>query len=490
MNRVLLILALCLAVEPVRAAGDEVVTLTLQEVIRMAQESSPNAVQARNTFESAYWNYRSYKASMLPSLSLSSSPSLNRSTRSVVLADGTEQYARSNNLNTNLSVNLSQSIWFTGGTISLSGSVNRMDLLGDNPSKSYYTQPLQLSFSQDLSGYNSMKWQRKTEPLYYKMARKQYAETMELVAANAVNYFFNLASAQTELEIATINLAAADTMYTFGLGRYNIGTITENELLQLELNKLNEETSIITTQMSFDDAADQLRNFLNLPSDARIEVVTSDSIPEFQVNISRALELAYENNPDMESMQLSRLNSESNLAYAKSQTGLRASVYVRLGLAQTADEFNESLRHLNDEQSVSLTLSIPILDWGRGRGRVKVAQNNLELTNMHLEQQQLSFDRQVTRAVNQFNLQQRRVDIAYRTMQTAQHRYEVARQLYMTGRSTVLDLNSAITSKDSAYRGYVSALSTWWQLYYTIRSMTGYDFQNDSLLEYQVEKLL
>ena len=487
MNRVLLIMALCLAVAPVRAAGDEVVTLTLHEVIRMAQESSPNAVQARNSFESAYWSYRSYKASMLPSLSLSSSPSLNRSTRSVVLADGSEQYARSNNLNTNLSVNLSQNIWLTGGTVSLSGSLNRMDMLGDNRTTSYYSQPLQLSFSQDLSGYNSMKWQRKTEPLYYKMARKQYAETMELVAATAVNYFFNLASAQTELEIATINLAAADTMYAFGLGRYNIGTITENELLQLELNKLNEETSIITTQMSFDDAADQLRNYLNLPSDARIEVVTSDSIPEFQVELSKALELAYENNPEMESMELSRLNSESNLAYAKAQTGLRASVYVRLGLAQTADDFNESLKHLNDEQSVSLTLSIPILDWGRGRGRVKVAKNNLELTNMRLEQQQLSFDRQVTRAVNQFNLQQRRVEIAYRTMQTAQHRYEVARQLYMTGRSTILDFNSAITSKDSAYRGYVSALSTWWQLYYTIRSMTGYDFQNDSLLEYQVE---
>ena len=475
---------------PVWAAQDEVVTLTLQEVIRMAQESSPNAVQARNSFESAYWNYRSYKASMLPSLSLSSSPSLNRSTRSVILGDGSEQYARSNSLNTNLSLNLSQSVWLTGGTISLSGSVSRLDMLGDNPTKSYYTQPLQLSFSQDLSGYNNMKWQRRTEPLYYKMARKQYAETMELVAANAVNYFFNLASAQTELEIATINLAAADTMYAFGLGRYNIGTITENELLQLELNKLNEETSIITTQMSFDEAADQLRNYLNLPSDARIEVVTSDSIPQFQVELSKALDLAYQNNPDMENMQLSRLNSESSLAYAKAQTGLRASVYVRLGLAQTADDFNESLKHLNDEQSISLTLSIPILDWGQGRGRVRVAKNNMELTNMRLEQQQLSFDRQITRAVSQFNLQQRRVDIAHRTMLTAQHRYEVARQLYMTGRSTILDLNSAITSKDSAYRGYVSALSTWWQLYYTIRSMTGYDFQENSLLEYQVENLI
>ena len=277
-----------------QAAGDEVMTLTLEEVIRMAQESSPNAVQARNTYESAYWSYRSYKASMRPSLSLSTRPSLNRSTSSVTLGDGSVQYARTNSMSNNLTLDLSQNLWFTGGTISLSSSVNRLDMLGQNHTTTYYSQPLQLSFSQDLSGYNSMKWERKTEPLYYKMARKQYAETMELVAANAVNYFFNLASAQTELEIATINLEAADTMYAFGLGRYNIGTITENELLQLELNKLNEETSIITTQMSFDEAADQLRNFLNLPSDARIEVVTSDSIPGFQVELQKALELAYD----------------------------------------------------------------------------------------------------------------------------------------------------------------------------------------------------
>ena len=491
MNRIIIVLiTFCMLATPLGAAGDEVMTLTLEQVIRMAQESSPDAVQARNSYESAYWNYRSYKASMLPSLSLSTRPSLNRSTNSVTLGDGSVQYARTNSMNNNLTLDLSQNIWFTGGTVSLSSSLNRLDLLGDNHTKTYYSQPLQLTFNQDLSGYNYMKWERRMEPVQYKMARKQYAETMELVAADAVNYFFNLASAQTELEIATINLEAADTMYAFGLGRYNIGTITENELLQLELNKLNEETSIITTRMSFDDAADRLRNFLNLPSDARIEVITSDSIPVFQVQLEKALQLAYENNPDMEGMQLRRLNSESALARAKSQAGLRASVYVRLGLAQTGSEFNESIHNLNDEQSVSVTLSIPILDWGQGRGRVRVARNNLDLTNMQLEQQQLSFDRQVTRAVNQFNLQQRRVDIAHRTMATAQHRYEVARQLYMTGRSTVLDLNEAIKSKDSSYRGYVSALSTWWQLYYTIRSMTGYDFQNDSLLEYQVENLL
>lgn len=453
----------------------------------MAQESSPQAVQARNTFESAWLSYRSYKASMLPTLSLSSSPSLNRSTNYVTLPDGSELFARSNSMRNNLSLDLSQNVWFTGGTISLSSNLSRLDQLGDNPTHSYYSQPLQLSFSQSLNGYNSFKWSRKTEPIEYRRARKQYAETMELVASQAAMVFFNLVSAQTELEIAQLNYAATDTLYTYGLGRYNIGTITENELLQLELNKLNSETSIMSSQMSFDDAVDQLRNFLNLTSDTQIEVVTTDSIPHFTVPLDAAMELARQNSPDIESMELSRLNSESNLAYAKSQAGFKASIYMRLGLAQTADELPESFRNLNDEQSVSVSISIPILDWGRARGRVKIAQNNLELTRMHIEQNEVSFEKMVTRTVSQFNMQERQVDIARRAMQTAQHRYEVARHLYVSGSSTILDLNSAITAKDSAYRGYVSALSRYWQLYYTIRSLTAFDFNNNELIEQQVE---
>lgn len=489
MKRLSKILALLvmLNVSAAGYAGGDTVRLTMSDVIRIAQESSPQAVQARNTFESAWLSYRSYKASMLPTLSLSSSPSLNRSTNYVTLADGTELYARSNSMRNNLSLDLSQNVWFTGGTISLSGSLSRLDQLGDNPTHSYYSQPLQLSFSQNLNGYNSFKWSRKTEPIEYRMARKQYAETMELVASQATSVFFSLVSAQTELEIAKLNMAATDTLYAYGLGRYNIGTITENELLQLELNKLSQETSIMTSQMSYDDAVDQLRNFLNLDRDTQIEVITTDSIPHFTVPLERAMELARQNSPDIESMELSRLNSESNLAYYKSQAGFKASIYVRLGLAQTADELPESFRNLNDEQSVSVSISIPILDWGRARGRVKIAQNNLELTQMRIEQNEVSFEKMVTRTVSQFNMQERQVDIAHRTMQTAQHRYEVARHLYVNGNSTILDLNSAITSKDSAYRGYVSALSRYWQLYYTIRSMTGYDFMNNELIEQQVE---
>ena len=92
-----------------------------------------------------------------------------------------------------------------------------------------------------LFGHNSLKWDRRIEPLRYTEAKKNYAEAIELVAASTCNYFFNLASAQSDVVTANNNYANADTLYRMAQGRYKIGTITENEMLQLEIRRLSEE---------------------------------------------------------------------------------------------------------------------------------------------------------------------------------------------------------------------------------------------------------
>ena len=38
-------------------------------------------------------------------------------------------------------------------------------------------------------------------------------------------------------------------------------------------------------------------------------------------------------------------------------------------------------------------------------------------------------------------------------------------------------MNASISEKDSARRNYISALYNYWNLYYGLRSLTGYDFE-------------
>ena len=477
-RRILLIIVIQLILTGQVLSQKRIMEISLEQTVELAKNQSPDAQNAQHSFRSAYWNYRYYRANYLPTLSLSSNPNLDRAINKVTLSDGSVKFVEQNLLNTDLSFNLSQNISWTGGSLFLETSAQRMDIIIDHLF-SWQTSPVMLGYKQSLFGYNSLKWDRRIEPLRYKEAKKRYVETLELVAARATSKFFSLATAQSNYEIANFNYANADTLYRYAQGRYNIGTITENEMLQLELNRLTEETNRMDARIEMDNCMQELCSYLGIKEEVEIRVNVSSKVPDFNVNLDEALALAYENNPDIDAMSRRKLESASAVAQARANAGLKADIYLRVGLTQTADKLPEAYRHLLDQQHVSVNISLPILDWGRGKGQVRVARSNRDLVYNQVEQDLTDFELNVRKLVKQFNLQIQRVRIAARTDETAQRRNEVARRLYLLGKSSILDLNASISEKDSARRNYVSTLYNYWSLYYTLRSMTLFDFEHN-----------
>lgn len=459
------------------APANDSLVLSLTQTIELAQQQSPTVQSARHAFLAAYWNYRQYRANYLPSLTLISSPNLNRSINKITQADGTSVFLKQNQLSTDLTLKVNQKISLTGGSLFAKSTLTRLDEL-EIQHTSFSSQPLLIGYEQSLFGFNSLRWERRIEPVRYRKARQTYAETLELVSAKACDHFFRLMAAQTNLDMARLNLASADTLYNMAKGRYSIGNINENEMLQLEINRLNEETNFMDAEIYMEEEMQSFRSFLGLEQDIVPRLTAPDSVPMFTVPVTEALDMAVEHSPDPTYYQLIKLESKSNLAYAKANTGLKADIYMHFGLSQTGQTMRDSYRNPLNQEYVSLSLSLPILDWGRGRGQVRVARSNLALTETQAEQGMRDFRQNVQKIVMQFNMQGRKVNIAAKTDRQAEHRYEVARRLYVLGRSTILDLNSAISEKDNARRNYINAQSTYWTLYYTIRSMTGYDFLN------------
>ena len=418
--------------------------LTLAEAVRMAQEQSADALAARHTLESAEWSFRYHKANYLPSVSLSSSPTLNRQVSKITQPDGTNVFVRQNQLSTDLAIDISQNVWFTGGTLFVRSNLYRQDEF-ERATHSYSSVPFSIGYRQSLLGHNSLRWARRTEPMRHSVARKQYAETMELVASRASTYFFMLAVAQTNLNIARQNYAVSDTLHSYARHRYERGSITENEMLQLEVSKLSEETNRLNAEAEVEDAMLMLRSYLGIKEEVTLSVVPDTMIQAETMDADEVLELALRNNPDPERLLLNIEESKSALSAAKASRGLKADLYVQFGLSQ--------------------------LDWGRGKGQVRVAKSRLELTQTQSEQAMQEFRLNVLKMVRQYNLQAYRVKIAYRTQETALRRYEVARWLYLQGRTSLLELNTSIGEKDSAQRAFIGALQTYWSLYYGLRSM-------------------
>ena len=152
---------------------------------------------AKHNFLGNYWAYRSYKAQFLPSLNLGATlGNFNRSLMALQNSEtGNIKYVENNNMRNNLTLSLDQNIALTGGKVSVFTQLNRLDQYAPERNITYNSQPINITYIQPLRAFNSLKWQKKTQPKEYEKAKRSYLETMEDITVTATSLFLAASTA-------------------------------------------------------------------------------------------------------------------------------------------------------------------------------------------------------------------------------------------------------------------------------------------------------
>ena len=136
----------------------------------------------------------------------------------------------------------------------------------------------------------------------------------------------------------------------------------------------------------------------------------------------------------------------------------------------------------DDQQSVNIGITAPIVDWGRRKSSIRIAENNRQLEQLNLQEEKLAFDREIISRVKQFELLKIELEITKKSDEIAQKRYEIAKQRYLIGKTVITDLTIAVQEKDIARRDYINALRNFWTTYYQLRALTLYDFESNQII--------
>ena len=399
--------------------------LSMEDVIRLAQENSISAMTNRNMFAASYWQYRSFRAQYLPSLNLNGSlANFNRSL--ITLQDyntGMIRYAENYNMTNDLTLSIRQNIALTGGTLSLSTSLQRLDQFGPQRSINWYAQPIYLSYMQSLWGFNSLKWDKKTEPRNFEIAKRQYLENMEQVTISAADCFWNLNAARVSYENALQSFEESKRLYKAAQTRFQMGTITRDNLLQLELKMLNDSLSIQSQKVSLRSAQNTLCSYIGYQEDTELTLTISYAIPDLTLNYDDVLEKALENSSFNISQEVQRIEADRSVAQAKANRGLSASVNARFGMSDDGETLGKAFTQLKDQEVIGVSFSVPILDWGQGKGRVQMAKAQAETTKSRLTQSLLDYRQDIMVRVMQFNNQRSQCEISRRAMEIAEESY-------------------------------------------------------------------
>lgn len=482
MTRYRIIFALLAAIVAVSARGERYISL--DEVIALARQRSVDAEVAANSLRSAYWEYRTYRAKLLPEVTFSGTiPSYNKRYNTWQNSDGSYTFLRDDNLRLQGSLNVEQRIWLTGGTLSLTSSLDFIrQLSGETVGNLYMSVPVALKLNQPLFAANDIKWDRRIEPVRYREAKANYIMATEEVAMTAIRYFFNLLTARETRDNAAQNVANAEKMYDAAKVQREMGRISGNDLLQIELNLINSRSELMEGESNVKSAMFQLRSFLDLPESEELIPLQPDNGGAGKVDYDNALRLALANNPL--ALNIRRRQLEADYEVAKAKGDMRQiNLFVQVGFTGTDNNLGGTYRDLRDNQIVEVGVSIPLLDWGKRKGKVETARSRQALTESTLRKEKSDFCQNLFVLVERFNNQQSQLGMAIRADEIAMRRYDSSVETFMIGRLSALDLNNSQENKDAARLKYLDELYMYWYYYYQLRSLTLYDFEQGMPLD-------
>lgn len=490
-NRLItMVLAIGSTISTLAETNDNIRPITLDEAITLARVQSVNAAVALNELKTAYWEYRTFRADLLPEVNLSATlPSYAKSYNSYQQSDGSYTFVRNNFMQMSGELSINQNIWLTGGTLSLNTSLDFMKQLDNTKDERYMSVPIALTLNQPIFGVNTFKWNRRIEPVRYAEAKANFLSETEEVTMTTINYFFNLLLAKENVGIAKQNLENAEKLYEVAKAKRRMGQISENDVLQLRLNVLNAQSTLTNYESALKSNMFQLRSFLALSENEELEPILPDTLPSMLVNYQDALEKALANNAFAHNIRRRQLEADYEVAKAKGNLR-QISLFAQVGFTGTDQRLRGAYDPLKDNQIVEVGFRIPLLDWGKRRGKVKVAKSNREVIQSRLRQETMDFNQDLFILVEQFNNQRAQLDIANEADQIAQKRYKTNVETFMIGRISTLDLNDAQVSKDEARQKHINELFYYWYYYYQLRSLTLWDFEKNTNIDADFEAII
>lgn len=480
-----LLLLFGLANNSLNAQTVDTLTLDLQRTVALANDSSLSAFRAKNMYMSSYWEFRTFKAARLPSLTLHMTPlSYNRDfTRRYDSEQDIDVYRQQQSLYTFGNLAAQQNFDLTGGTFFVDTELGYFRNFGDQERSQYSSVPIRVGYRQDLLGYNRFRWEKKIEPLKFEKAQKELIAELEQTAELASIYFFDLALAQAEYELAIENVSNSQKLYEIGEEKHKIASIGQADLLTLKLDRVNARNTLQNAEISLKRAMFALAAYLNLDKNTKIKLELPGYPDDVDVIVDDALMYAKLNNPQYLDSKQKILESQQVLDRNKKESLFNAGLSASMGFNQVAETFRDVYRNPLQQDIVSLTLSIPLIDWGIRKGRYNMAKSNLNIVELTAQQNELRLEEDVIMTVGDFMVQQQMIRSGKEAMDLAKMAYEQTQERFIIGKADINSLTLSTNRRQDAQRNYVFSLRNYWQSYFKIRKLTLFDFERGEPIE-------
>ena len=385
------------------------------------------------------------------------------------------------------SLYITQKVMPTGGTFRVSSSLSYLRQFSNNIN-SFSSVPLYMSYSQSLFGGGKIdKFQYSLYNLRNKVAYKNFCTSVSTEQQTILNLYITSYCNMLDVGFYSQKVQISRELVDVATKKREMGRITEYDFNQIKLQMLEDEMKLQNSQHAYKTSLRNLAMELCL-EEIQIDSLNIDYLPK---TIDENIVCGYiqKNNPDIQNLELRRINADYERYTARLGTRFNADVSLSFGLNQYASKLSGAYKTPDKQQSVGITLSIPVFQWGINKNKRKIAENEYEEIIIDIEDAKKRFQSQIKEYIFDYNNSLRLLNIAKLKYNLALQQYEFASVKYKTGKISSIDLTTANKDCLSAKQEYISTITSLYVNYYHIRHISLHDYvSNMDLMDLFDEK--
>ena len=458
---------------------------SLEDALGEAREKAYGAFLAESRREAAEERYLLFRAGLGPELRLEAqAPNYIKTSSQIIQPNGAILFQPVSQNNAWASVQAAMPLSWTGGSLFIQSDLQRFDDF-INSGHLYNGIPLRIGLIQPVLGFNGLRWQKRTEPKRMEESAKRYCYEIEALHLGVSARYFAALSARADLDIARSNREAMEKLIRIAEERDSLGKISKDERLQLGIELKNAILGAERAAFQLDAALGELAVFAGLGVTPLPESLTTpEPANRTAPDPERAAVLALNHLPDMTAAELDALEAEQNLALARYNYGPQVNLALSVGLARGSENLGDIYASPFTEQQARLSLSIPIVDWGRRRHALGVAVIEKEQAERALQQLKTDYGFLARQKALELHQLQQSLALLAEIRADSEERFRISNERYVLGATGITELTLAQRDKDQAFREYVRSLEAFYRVHFELRQLTGFDFLENKPVEY------
>jgi len=339
--------------------------------------------------------------------------------------------------------------------VGLSGAYNKYSLYTDPTNGSQNLYQGNAALTQNIYDFGKTPSTVRIQRLNEDASRSDQRNTVSQVVFGVKQAYYSLLQAEKNKDVAIETVKLTQDQLDQAKGFFDAGVKSKYDVTSAEVNLSNAKLALIRAENAFSVARVTLKNAIGAPDLPDFTIEDSLAFHKYPVTFEDAVQRAYTNRPDLQSVQAKK--EASNVAVSLARTGYYPALSGNASYGRTDDQFVPE----KSGWSAGVTLDIPLFNGFLTSYQVKEAKENLNIQKANEETLRQSILLDVQQSYLNLLALEDGVAVAELTVQQAQENYDIVNGRYNAGVGSPLDVTSALVGLANAKTNYIAALANY-----------------------------